>query len=83
MRESGNAPTGVTIKVRENGPLKVSGPIQLTDHAGNAITCDSPTVALCRCGQSANKPFCDGAHRDNFDGTVTAAVLQPQDEPGE
>lgn len=55
----------VRIRLRENGPLVVEGPITLVDHQGNAFTLptDKPAVALCRCGQSANKPFCDGAHR--------------------
>ena len=53
------------IRCRENGPLVVEGPVTIVDHQGNAfkITGDKPAVALCRCGQSANKPFCDGSHR--------------------
>lgn len=55
----------VTIRCRENGPLLVEGTITLTDHEGNAFTtaADKPAVALCRCGASANRPFCDGSHR--------------------
>lgn len=54
----------VTIKVRENGPLLVTGPITLTDHLGNGFDLTGKeNVALCRCGHSARKPFCDGAHR--------------------
>jgi CDGSH-type Zn-finger protein len=54
----------VTIKVRENGPLLVTGPIQLQDHLGNTFDLSGKeNVALCRCGQSARKPFCDGTHR--------------------
>ncbi len=54
----------VTIKVRPNGPLLIEGSISLVDHEGNAfpLNPDKPNVALCRCGQSARKPFCDGAH---------------------
>lgn len=63
----------VTIKVRENGPLKVTGPIRLTDHNGRVIDCDGDSVALCRCGDSATKPFCDGSHRGTFDGTIASA----------
>lgn len=50
----------VTIKVRDNGPLVVDGEFTLTDAAGNEI----PIVkrALCRCGGSTIKPFCDGTH---------------------
>lgn len=64
------ADDAVTIKIRENGPLLVSGPIALNDHEGNAIACDGPNVALCRCGLSTKKPFCDGTHRDKFDGSL-------------
>jgi CDGSH-type Zn-finger protein len=57
----------VTIKVRENGPLLVTGPIVVQDHVGNTFdVAGKETVALCRCGHSARKPFCDGAHRDRF-----------------
>jgi CDGSH-type Zn-finger protein len=55
----------VTIRVRDNGPLLVEGAITVIDAAGNAfpISADKPAIALCRCGQSKNKPFCDGSHR--------------------
>jgi CDGSH-type Zn-finger protein len=55
----------VTIRCRENGPLVVEGPIKVIDHQGNAfvLPTNKPTVALCRCGQSANRPFCDGTHK--------------------
>jgi CDGSH-type Zn-finger protein len=55
----------VTIKVRDNGPLLVEGPVTIFDAAGNQFTIPAgkPAVALCRCGQSNNKPFCDGTHK--------------------
>ena len=54
----------VTIKCRENGPLLVSGPITLCDHAGNQYDLTGKeNVALCRCGGSHKKPFCDGSHK--------------------
>ena len=54
----------VTIKVRKNGPFLVTGSVDLVDVDGKAfaVNPDKPNIALCRCGQSANKPFCDGAH---------------------
>jgi CDGSH-type Zn-finger protein len=52
-----------TIEVRENGHLRVTGPFRLVDQQGNEIPIpDGPFVKLCRCGASANRPFCDGEH---------------------
>lgn len=54
----------VNIRLRDNGPFVVEGPVTLTDADGKQFTIDSakPAIALCRCGASENKPFCDGAH---------------------
>jgi CDGSH-type Zn-finger protein len=57
----------VTITVRLNGPYRVDltqGEIALVDHEGNAIPLPEgkTTIALCRCGASTKKPFCDGMH---------------------
>ena len=53
------------IRCRANGPYVIEGNVKIVDHLGNVFTppVDKPRVALCRCGQSANKPFCDGAHK--------------------
>ncbi|HID22551.1 MAG TPA: CDGSH iron-sulfur domain-containing protein [Planctomycetaceae bacterium] len=58
----------VTIRIKDNGPFLVTGPIVLLDDAGNAYDLQGKqTIALCRCGVSKARPFCDGAHRDcNF-----------------
>jgi CDGSH-type Zn-finger protein len=54
----------VTIKVRESGPYLVTGPFTLTDADGTVYELPEGTaVALCRCGRSANKPFCDATHK--------------------
>ena len=55
----------VNIRVRDDGPLVVEGPITIVDAEGAkfAVGADKPAVALCRCGSSGNKPFCDGSHR--------------------
>lgn len=55
----------VVIRCRPNGPLVVEGPLTLLDHQGRAfaLPADKPAVALCRCGHSAKKPFCDGSHK--------------------
>ena len=59
----------VTIQVLKNGPLVVKGTAQMVDAEGNPISTQGPAVALCRCGHSAKKPFCDGSHRTaNFQG---------------
>ncbi len=54
----------VTIKVRPNGPYLIEGAVSIVDAQGNVFPTnpDKPTVALCRCGESANRPFCDGTH---------------------
>ncbi|MBV8491407.1 MAG: CDGSH iron-sulfur domain-containing protein [Candidatus Eremiobacteraeota bacterium] len=53
------------IKVRENGPYRVSGSFTITDADGNRYDFEGEVVALCRCGGSSTKPFCDGTHNDN------------------
>jgi CDGSH-type Zn-finger protein len=54
----------VTIKARANGPYRVEGPVRLIDAEGNAFEVPpGDTVALCRCGHSQSKPFCDKSHR--------------------
>ena len=53
----------VTIQVLKNGPYLVKGPVELKDGEGKPIPAAEPTVALCRCGHSANKPLCDGSHK--------------------
>ena len=66
----------VTIKARHNGPYLVSGPITVTDADGVAYELEAgENVALCRCGGSSTKPFCDGTHKTNgFDAPERAAV---------
>ena len=61
----------IKIRLRPNGPMVIeaTGPldttIEIVDHVGNAfvIPAGKAAVALCRCGQSATKPFCDGTHK--------------------
>jgi len=60
----------VKITVRKNGPLLVEDPnsnVELVDADGNKYDLSGKTIyALCRCGASANRPFCDGAHKASF-----------------
>lgn len=51
----------VTITVRDDGSLRVEGPVKLVDAEGSEFQ-TKPIFSLCRCGASANKPFCDGSH---------------------
>jgi 3-phenylpropionate/trans-cinnamate dioxygenase ferredoxin subunit len=70
----------VTIKIRDNGPYVVEGDFTLTDAAGNEV----PILkkALCRCGGSTTKPFCDGTHsKIGFQG-ANAAVAEAEADPG-
>ncbi|MCC9607439.1 CDGSH iron-sulfur domain-containing protein [Blastopirellula sp. JC732] len=61
------------IRIRDNGPFLVEGPVTLEDAEGNTYTIDKPTIALCRCGHSANRPFCDGSHKGcGFESTERA-----------
>lgn len=55
-------PEETTVQVRPNGPLFVRGNLKVTDINGTVLF-QSPRAALCRCGQSGNKPFCDNTHR--------------------
>jgi len=65
----------VVIKVRDNGPYKITGPAVIVDADGNRFSVeDGRPVALCRCGHSRTKPFCDRSHREaGFDAGERAA----------
>jgi len=56
----------IVIRCRENGPYLIKGPVKVVDHLGNefVIPAGKDNVALCRCGHSKSRPFCDGSHRD-------------------
>lgn len=51
-----------TITVRDDGSLRISGPVTMLDAEGNPFETKA-VFSLCRCGHSENKPFCDGSHR--------------------
>lgn len=53
----------VSIVACPDGPLLVRGDVELTDSAGEPIARNRKTIALCRCGASTIKPFCDGTHK--------------------
>jgi CDGSH-type Zn-finger protein len=61
MDESEQVPETI-IRAYPDGPLLVRGDFQLVDEDGEPIDLHRATIALCRCGRSASKPFCDGLH---------------------
>ena len=67
----------VKITVRPNGSLRVEGPIVLCDAEGREWDLTGkPAISLCRCGHSANRPFCDGAHKQiGFECAASPAPL--------
>ena len=76
----------VTIKVRENGPYRVDGDeteVRVIDWNGNEYTIERWPIALCRCGASATKPFCDRTHSKIGFSAAEAAVPGSQDRPAE
>lgn len=62
------------IVIFDNGPLKVGGEFDLKDSKGGVFDLTGrDAVALCRCGHSGNKPFCDGSHKTHgFESVVEA-----------
>lgn len=59
--QSAETSVSTVVEVLANGPLLIYGTLRVKDRAGNE-TMKSKTTAFCRCGASANKPYCDGAH---------------------
>lgn len=57
----GDSPTKITPY--RNGPYLVRGPFVMVDQKGNEIEVKRRVVALCRCGRSQIRPFCDGTHK--------------------
>jgi CDGSH-type Zn-finger protein len=70
-------PTVITVK--SDGSLRIEGTFKLMDEDGIEYNLQQRTViSLCRCGLSANKPFCDGAHKENFSHHAIAFDLPPK-----
>jgi CDGSH-type Zn-finger protein len=71
--------TDTTIQVAAHGPLRVTGNFCITDPTGASFDlAGRTTISLCRCGQSQNKPFCDGAHgKTGFRSEEQARALPP------
>lgn len=69
------------ITVNKNGPLRIEGEdLQICDPTGQVFGLGGRTVvSLCRCGESSNKPFCDGTHnRCGFSDEPVARDLPPK-----
>jgi CDGSH-type Zn-finger protein len=67
----------VKVTIRPNGPYLVEGDVELVDVNGNPVdTTGRPRIALCRCGASVTKPFCDGTHSKVGFQAAEAAVAQ-------
>ncbi|WP_432496340.1 CDGSH iron-sulfur domain-containing protein [Kineococcus gypseus] len=62
-RAAGPRADEVTVTVCPAGPLLLRGPVTLLDGDGARLDPGRRTVALCRCGRSAEPPFCDGSHK--------------------
>jgi CDGSH-type Zn-finger protein len=58
-------PEIATITPYRDGPLLIRGPVRLQDQHGREIEIGRETIALCRCGKSRIRPFCDGTHKLN------------------
>lgn len=72
----------VVITACLDGPLLVRGPVEIIDADGSPIEPGRSTVALCRCGRSRRKPFCDGSHvLARFRSTEDPRPSQPQPAP--
>ena len=71
--------TKTKLTINNNGSIKIEGDFEITDSTGTTYGLQGRTVvSLCRCGHSANKPFCDGSHKENFTHQATAFELPPR-----
>lgn len=61
--DNGGRDERATITPYRNGPYLVRGPFTLVDQDGKEIEVERKVIALCRCGRSSIRPFCDGTHK--------------------
>jgi CDGSH-type Zn-finger protein len=74
----------VTITPYPDGPYLVRGPVQLLDSDGEEIPVRRKVIALCRCGRSRIRPFCDGTHKligFRAEGGIREAPTTPSGAP--
>jgi len=82
MTDSSQATPEVRIRVRADGPLVVEGPVRLVDSSGKPYPLPpsgKSNLALCRCGASQHKPFCDGQHK-SIDFRAADPAPDPRDK---
>ena len=73
-----------TIRVRQNGPYRIEGDdVTVVDWNGNPYPIAKRPIALCRCGASTTKPFCDGTHSKIGFQAAEAAVPGSEDKPAQ
>ncbi|HEV1287401.1 MAG TPA: CDGSH iron-sulfur domain-containing protein [Bryobacteraceae bacterium] len=67
------------ITINNNGSIRIEGEFSIHDQEGKQFDlAGRTTIGLCRCGQSQNKPFCDGSHRTSgFESLCPARELPP------
>jgi CDGSH-type Zn-finger protein len=67
------------LTINSNGSVRVEGDFEIVDMQGNNYGLQGRTVvSICRCGLSANKPFCDGSHKGHFEHDAQAFDLPPK-----
>ena len=67
------------VTVNSNGSLRLEGDFEIVDKNGNVYDLGGrELVSICRCGQSKNKPFCDGAHKGHFEHEAIAFARPPK-----
>ncbi len=72
-------PTKITVN--NNGSLRIEGEFEIADKNGNLYDLGGrEVVAICRCGLSNTKPFCDGSHKGHFEHEAIAFALPPKKE---
>lgn len=67
------------LTINSDGSVRVEGDFEIVDKQGTVYGLGGrEVVSLCRCGQSKNKPFCDGSHKGHFEHAAIAFDLPPK-----
>jgi len=83
-RESRSSFMATVVRVRQSGPYRIDGDdVTVLDWNGKPYTITKLPIALCRCGASTTKPFCDGTHSKIGFQAAEAAVPGSEDKPAE